>query len=258
MLIAAAVVALWPREKEPQYQGKTLSQWLNMYEARGFARGGTPREKDQAADAIRHIGTNALPLLVTWLSTETPPWRHKALSYIPGRAPVFRALYRPCVKWLLSEDIRASETLIAFDILREDASPAIPQLLGLMNNTNARMSSFRAVQVLVKIGPNGLAALCSVVTNQTADLTVRSSATYFLGYAGTNAVGEIQILRDLLDNPKTPVNMRYASLMALEIIGQTAREATPSLLRALDDPDQRVRVLATNALQKVAPDEAPN
>src|SRR4051812_12829515 len=61
VVVVAAVVLLWPRgEREPEYQGKKLSEWIGDE--------GNPRQ----ADAVRHIGTNALPFLIGWIRYETP------------------------------------------------------------------------------------------------------------------------------------------------------------------------------------------
>src|SRR5437899_940581 len=58
----AAFFALRPRE--PVYQGKRLSEWLADLNCAG--RGQINQE---AENAIRQIGTNALPFLVTDLCT---------------------------------------------------------------------------------------------------------------------------------------------------------------------------------------------
>src|SRR5262245_12996976 len=76
LLIAIAVVILWPREKEPEYQGKTLTEWLDIYEGGVIGYIKDP-ERQEAADALRNIGTNALPWLIKWISNESPNWRRK-------------------------------------------------------------------------------------------------------------------------------------------------------------------------------------
>jgi hypothetical protein len=52
---------------EPSYKGKTLSAWLRSYEyiARSHSAGvAEESELDEIREAIRHIGTNAIPTLL--------------------------------------------------------------------------------------------------------------------------------------------------------------------------------------------------
>src|SRR3954469_4010547 len=91
VLLAAGVIGLcaflWP-EPEPRYQGRKLSQWLllrdsappftrpNGLNARLASFKSFPAvsygSSAETEDAIRHIGTNALPYLVKWIQYETP------------------------------------------------------------------------------------------------------------------------------------------------------------------------------------------
>jgi hypothetical protein len=59
---------VWPREREPEYNGAALSTWL--------ARCGSTNQSESlaAVAAIRHIGTNALPFLIRWIQYE-PGWK---------------------------------------------------------------------------------------------------------------------------------------------------------------------------------------
>ena len=68
MLVMLAGVAVWQglREREPVYQGKRLSFWLeSLYKAKG-----NQDEVDRAEQPIRNIGTNALPVLIERLHAQ--------------------------------------------------------------------------------------------------------------------------------------------------------------------------------------------
>jgi len=57
--IAGFFALVWLKEAEPEYQGKRLSKWLQIY--------GNPantQDKELAAEAVRQIGTNAVPVLL--------------------------------------------------------------------------------------------------------------------------------------------------------------------------------------------------
>ena len=79
LVFAGALVFTPPRHRnnEPVYTGLTLAQWLDVvarHRVNGYfttykkgrppARDATPEEIKEAEDAIRAIGTNALPCLL--------------------------------------------------------------------------------------------------------------------------------------------------------------------------------------------------
>jgi hypothetical protein len=81
LLVAAAVLLMLAfafflsRSREPRYKGKSLGFWLDhLYQT---DTGGRWRQNTNAAEAIRHIGTNALPYLLQWNAYERPRWEIK-------------------------------------------------------------------------------------------------------------------------------------------------------------------------------------
>ena len=70
MLILASIIA-WQLlgVREPVYQGKSLSYWLNQYDG-NYVSVTAQLGKKQADEAVRHIGTNAIPFLLARLQTE--------------------------------------------------------------------------------------------------------------------------------------------------------------------------------------------
>jgi len=77
--VAFVVAPPWHRNNQPVYNGLTLAQWLDVvarHRVNGYfttykkgrppARDATPEEIKEAEDAIRAIGTNALPCLLEW------------------------------------------------------------------------------------------------------------------------------------------------------------------------------------------------
>ena len=130
MIAAAAVVVIavlfaiaWPGEKEPEYQRKKLSEWLDAYQSAAFFSGiGADQRTKEAEDAVRHIGTNALPWLLRWLKAETPGWRLGLSRNLPwqGRMERLRT-------WLVNANTKAEAAVTGFEILGEQASAASPQ-----------------------------------------------------------------------------------------------------------------------------------
>ena len=128
-IVAAVVVAVvWPREREPEYNGKRLSEWLVLYHEQIDVEGADFRsELRDEAEAVHHIGTNALPWLLRWVRYEPPAWRIKVYSFMK-RMP--RALQ---IDFLMNGVIpfryqQYNLALTGFSILGERASPAVPEL----------------------------------------------------------------------------------------------------------------------------------
>ena len=88
VLVVAGVLVevLGSREREPEYGGKKLSEWVQAYPPESWiwvrpaptTRDGIARLFTETKDpmrTIRHIGTNALPYLVKWMDYEASPWK---------------------------------------------------------------------------------------------------------------------------------------------------------------------------------------
>jgi len=108
----------------------------------------------------------------------------------------------------------------AFIILGENAVPALPQLQALMGSTNQDTALF-AMIATVGTGSNAIPILFKGLTNQFPD--VRNEAANNL----TDGIGK--------DFP------------------QWRQQAIPIFVRLLDDPDENVRVNATNQLKEIDP-----
>ena len=123
---------------EPSYQGRTLLDWLSevAYHA--------PSEKrERAGEAIRQMGTNVIPYLLTDLGDGNP----QQLKY--ARADV------------RSADERMSQATWAFDALGPLGKPAIPQLVKLLN-----VSPGYAPSALAGIGRDALPEILTALTNE--------------------------------------------------------------------------------------------
>src|SRR5262249_15574246 len=114
-----------------------------------------------------------------------------------------------------------------------------------------------AIKALMAIGANdrALAFVCiRDINNQAAALDGRCRAALYLGYGATNVPAAIEALRACTDDLKKPPKLRCACISALAWEREGAREAVPSLVHALSDPDAEVRSAANNALAQIAPD----
>lgn len=281
-LLAVLIAVLWPGEKEPEYQGKKLRDWLWTY----MNHTKTDPAAQEATNAIHHIGTNALPFLVRWTDYKPSPWRQKWATIVMGIPLPFPRSY--VVAHILGQgEFLITISTAGFRILREEAAPAVPALTRLLNDWNAEKRTDCASMALILVGKDGLPPLVAVVTNKavpvpnrrwTAELMTSPFANF-----GTNALWAVPILLPCLkDAPvsdcvgellakwrlapdqvvpalarclRSPDHyVRAGAARALGEFGSEASSAAPDLLAATADIDPAVRGAATNALQIISPE----
>jgi len=168
---------------EPRYDGKTLSEWLVVYD---FGRLGSlsfSEAQQRAQVAISHIGTSALPWLVDWIQYEgqrLPWWKDQALIiacklHIKGsrvwNVANGRAIYLPgkSMEWMVDDSKweRADYAYrYGFKLVGPQAAVALPDLLRLSQSSNSIVSA-RARYAMVTI-PNLLPQLVDMLTNRPA------------------------------------------------------------------------------------------
>lgn len=130
---AVAMVAIsWPREREPAYHGKKLSAWLS-----DFRRPVYSVDNREAREAIGQIGTNAIPFLLKWIARRPPAW-----SRAIGKLHVSWNPANQIISSLQTHSVQIAQTrwdaAFGFDILGENASNAVPDLVHLLDADNPR------------------------------------------------------------------------------------------------------------------------
>ena len=139
-----------PRSNEPSYQGKSLSEWLVDFD------NPSPESQAMAADAIRHIGSQAVPFLVDRLSEaqlkqvklEDKKWQDKQKNAV-------YSVPRPLNPY--------QESLVALDALGPEAAAALPTLEKLLHENPPDV---RALYVAARIGQAGVPLLTESLTNE--------------------------------------------------------------------------------------------
>lgn len=165
---------------DPVYDGKPLGEWLKMHDRDGFF-------SEEATNAIRHIGTNAIPALLQRLTYGQPPFG----------LPTY------------DNGIIHMDGVRGFIALGDEAIPAFPKLETLMDGTNQHSVLFAMVASL-GAGTNAIPLLAKGLTNQFAD--VRSEAAHNLTEGIADRFPEhrkeiISLLTNLLNDPDPDVRL---------------------------------------------------
>jgi HEAT repeat protein len=267
-------------DRDPVYQGKRLSEWLRAHEIPH-----TSDERDAAADAIRHLGTNAVPCLANWVSYEPWEWTVRLQGILSGRRLSYLRLREE------SQQRLAWDSMWGFNILGPVASSAIPELNRVANDPSRNESRFRAIRALGYIGKETFASLLEIAEGQ--DNRSRQEAAieivdlYRAGVDIEPAVPSLLLIdhataqfqkahpgldlyfasSSLWERPTvfasyltnclhhTNSTVRFEAVERLGWARAYAALTVPALRKSLEDPDVLVREEVTNALHRIAPEE---
>ena len=212
---ALITIARW-RSTQPRYGGRPLSVWLQQYHSASANLSPSP----EAEDAIRRIGTNALPTLLRMIRARDSVLKQMALKWgakqhliklnlIPASklryqaqagyeilGPAAKAQVRELIEILTNDTVAQVRqcTASALGFIGEDAKPAVPALLvaakdpdnQVRNSSLWALSRIHAAPELVVPGLiEGLADSFSVA---------RENAAIALGGYGTLATSAVPVL----------------------------------------------------------------
>jgi len=244
-----------------------------MFVSGPFDRNRYPTQHIAAAKAIREIGTNAVPYLLPAIYSRDPPWVTKLVTLwrkqkwvkLPFQTaiekqeralPALREL-GPAVVWTWVEILTNQSVTVevqqyaagSLAEMRRGAVPALATLLELQDHTNRSMRASIGAAIQYCDSDGFLSSLYNL--RRAPDADVRASAAWSLGFIGKNPDMSIPALARAAKDHSPQV--RASVLEALAKFGADALGATNIVVRALDDPERRVRRAATNALNRIVP-----
>ena len=240
------------RERDPFYQGRRLSEYLREVHGIGLGWGSmeqivpgivlnyTARPgRTEASEAVLHVGTNALPMLVRLLGTRES--RAKLwLRRLAEKHPVFKRLVPPGPDTVFQQNMSA---LLAFYRLGPQAAAAIPKIIPMLEE---RDSAAVAAVALMYIRPERASDILSLTNVFRVRKRARSGASpemlhcmaiLALSTFGTNAAGAIPLLLQRLGSTNTEV--AAASAVALARIGGPPDRVVPLILENLPQSNAR-------------------
>jgi len=237
---------------EPVYGGKTLTLWLRTYDPSSPLGRGS-REWNETDDAVRHIGTNAIPFLLRMLR-ETDSSLKLALAALAQRQRFIKIHFVPAT----TRNIEASK---AFIVLGDAAKDAVPDLMKAYDENNSIESRSAIEEALSWIGPGAESAvplLLQAATN--ANNEVRANALWALGDIHCDAQVCVPVLIRALGDSDS--GARLSAAHALGMFGTEAQSAIPALSEMTKPPKalavfsitDEVPLEARNALRKINPD----
>ncbi len=158
-VVATVYCLVIPRE--PAYAGRSLSSWL-----RGF-EGDKWEARTQAADAVRHIGTNGLPALVAMLRNPGPKNEPAWKRWLRNLASK-QSLIKVNIPRSVNPRTQALAALDALGPIGQDAVSDVEKLL------NESPPDPRAPLVLARLGTSGIPALTRALNH--SERAIRYSA----------------------------------------------------------------------------------
>ena len=149
-LLLASVLGLlvWqaPGPREPVFEGRTLTSWLDHHVATSAASPpyNSPGWK-KADEALRSIGTNAIPTLLEMIRAKDPPPVLLKLLETARRHGWTRINYQYAFS-------RHEEAEYAFQVLETNAASAVPELIRIYEEDVSPSSQRCATLALGHIG----------------------------------------------------------------------------------------------------------
>ena len=143
------------RSKEPTWHGRTLRAWLNEIDW------GNAEKRAQAADAVSHIGSNAVPFLIPRLALP----EYGPVSQWSGLRTriLFLLTKQNLIKFPRPQPTKPRhQALAAIDALGPAAEGALPALEKLLHDTPPAPD---APYIIARIGPAGVPLLNQALTN---------------------------------------------------------------------------------------------
>ena len=234
MLVVVSCHVSLTRSKEPSYQGKKLTQWLEELpdlepELQGDA------ELHRWKDVFCHMGSNAVPFLLKMIQANDSALKAKVIDWAERHDVSALRLERAA--------FRQDQAAIAFRLLGSHARPAIPELVSLMKQ--ARENGGSAAYALAGIGQEAVLPLSEALTNQTVE--IRTSAAFAL--CGLNDADGSSAVPNLIAalNDTNRLTRLYA-ITALRHIDKRLDLVLPALAERLTDKDAVIRTYASSAL----------
>jgi hypothetical protein len=239
-----------PRIPDPIFEGEHMSYWVGR-------SAGT--ESFTAQAAVRHAGTNAIPMLLRVMRAHDSGFRGRMIDIIEKLDLSDKQLKSLSLHWVSSDD--HSRAVLGFEALGPAAKSAVPELLRIYNADTSRDSRIYILEALAAIGPAAketkeiIPLLHSETSN--ADATMR---WYAIDAMVQMRVESNTIMPELIKSLGDPAVNRFA-VFTLGNLGPHGKSVVPRLLELRQSvrPQSNWMIPQIDkALQKIDPEAAAN
>jgi len=249
VLILALMVIVFSWSSEPEYQGKRLSLWAQQYELNQEPGKWGGVAYKEAQSAIRAIGTNGVPFLLSLLQ------RRESLFLITiGKIAPARWNIRLSSE--MAVDRSRALGAYGFAALGSNATFAIPSLIDIAKNhpdMRGRYHAVFALRTLQDAGEPAMPFFLECLTNK--DSNIRNEAVTGLRYMHHQTDVIIPLLIQHLERCKSAPTTSEAidTIETLSRFGTNAKAAVPVVLYFLNTKDDNLRECVTNRLEQLDP-----
>jgi hypothetical protein len=226
VIAAISLMSSLRQPREPEYDGVPLSDYLRSLTYSQV------RLERSARDAIRAMGSNAVPFLIQILDARESRLK-MWFNEVANRQSFVRFHFEPL-------EPRQVQAVMACQELGPVAAPAIPSLARLIEDP--QLGSW-VVAALAEISPQTFPLLTNAMNS-------RWPATRFA------AVGQLRLARPreravpplLMALGSQESNVRSIAAESLGALGLHSPEVVAALTACLDDPNTNVRMIAARSL----------
>lgn len=229
VLGTVGLLATWlavPSATEPEYDGQPLS-----YHLASLTYGDVRRER-AAREAVRALGSNAVPHLIRILESRDSKFK-TAFNRLANCQSVIRFRFE-------SVAVRQMHAAIACQEIGPAAAPAISALAGLINDADQAQW---VIPALAEIGPQTFPLLTHALFDGHQQARIAAAGSLRLVHPPELAVDP---LVRALASTETPV--RRLAAESLGALGVSSTTVVTALINQLDDPDATVRLAAARSL----------
>ncbi|MDB6063831.1 MAG: repeat-containing protein [Pedosphaera sp.] len=246
LAVIGGIAWLTLRTSEPMYKGKPLSFWLGAYSAMHTLNLHDGQEKwGESNEAVRSIGTNAIPILLRRLRVDYSPLTLRLLA-LAQKQHLFK---------VRSPSENQREGILGFEALGDHGKVVVPELIRIYEKDSSFRSRYSTIVALGCIGPAAEQAVPMLVQSLGDTKSyLRPTALFTLGQIHSRPEIAVPALIKCLGDRDFSVKMTAAG--AITGFGSDARQAVPALLNALEDSDAYVKAAARSALKEIDPEAA--
>ena len=215
-------------QREPVYQGESLTEWLQPQDS--------DSKEAQAQEAVRRIGTNAIPVLLKMMKAQDSQFLAFVSRLTRGRFPP-----RHESAWE-----KRQTALRGFEILGKQAKSSVHGLTRIIDNDRYNVHALAALRQVNPSAAEITPALLRWATSSSSNL--RSDAVLMLSEFKCESSRAVPVLVKALQDPE--LSVRIHALVALERYGPLAKEALPVLLEYQKNDTTSRSASAIKAIQE--------